>query len=69
MSCALPTSRCGLLLTVVDFCSEFSSNDLKSVGNYTLGRLIGKGSFGKVYLATHKLTNGSKVSASARPHA
>lgn len=24
--------------------------------------MIGKGSFGKVYLATHKLTNGSKVS-------
>lgn len=41
--------------------SEFSNKDLKSVGNYTLGRLIGKGSFGKVYLATHKLTNGSKV--------
>ncbi|KAF3075944.1 Serine/threonine-protein kinase ppk16 [Trichoderma lentiforme] len=40
---------------------EFSSTDLKSVGNYTLGRLIGKGSFGKVYLASHKLTNGSKV--------
>ncbi|KAK4148478.1 kinase-like domain-containing protein [Chaetomidium leptoderma] len=39
----------------------FSNKDLKSVGNYTLGRLIGKGSFGKVYLATHKLTNGSKV--------
>lgn len=31
------------------------------MGNYTLGRLIGKGSFGKVYLASHKLTNGSKV--------
>ncbi|KAF3394277.1 Serine/threonine-protein kinase ppk16 [Penicillium rolfsii] len=40
---------------------EFSSKDLRSVGNYTLGRLIGKGSFGKVYLASHKLTNGSKV--------
>ncbi|EED15297.1 serine/threonine protein kinase, putative [Talaromyces stipitatus ATCC 10500] len=40
---------------------EFSSPDLRSVGNYTLGRLIGKGSFGKVYLATHKLTNNSKV--------
>lgn len=39
----------------------FSSSDLKTVGNYQLGRLIGKGSFGKVYLATHKLTNGSKV--------
>ncbi|OTB06225.1 hypothetical protein M426DRAFT_9716 [Hypoxylon sp. CI-4A] len=40
---------------------EFSNKDLKNVGNYTLGRLIGKGSFGKVYLASHKLTNGSKV--------
>ncbi|KAI9373303.1 serine/threonine protein kinase [Aspergillus egyptiacus] len=40
---------------------EFSSKDLRHVGNYTLGRLIGKGSFGKVYLASHKLTNGSKV--------
>ncbi|KAG5288467.1 protein kinase [Histoplasma capsulatum G186AR] len=40
---------------------EFSSKDLRNVGNYSLGKLIGKGSFGKVYLATHKLTNGSKV--------
>jgi serine/threonine protein kinase len=48
--------------------SEFSSKDLKSVGNYTLGRLIGKGSFGKVYLATHKLTNGSKVGHAGVAH-
>ena len=41
--------------------SEFNSKDLRNVGNYTVGRLIGKGSFGKVYLASHKLTNGSKV--------
>ncbi|KIW01455.1 uncharacterized protein PV09_07212 [Verruconis gallopava] len=40
---------------------EFGDKDLRTVGNYQLGRLIGKGSFGKVYLATHKLTNGSKV--------
>ncbi|KAH7134063.1 kinase-like domain-containing protein [Dactylonectria macrodidyma] len=40
---------------------EFAGKDLKSVGSYQLGRLIGKGSFGKVYLASHKLTNGSKV--------
>ncbi|KAI1621638.1 serine/threonine protein kinase [Exophiala viscosa] len=40
---------------------QFSSKDLKTVGNYSLGKLIGKGSFGKVYLARHNLTNGSKV--------
>lgn len=40
---------------------DFGNSELKSVGNYQLGRLIGKGSFGRVYLATHKLTNGSKV--------
>ncbi|ROV88054.1 hypothetical protein VMCG_10413 [Cytospora schulzeri] len=40
---------------------DFSNKDLGTVGNYQLGRLIGKGSFGKVYLASHKLTNGSKV--------
>lgn len=39
------------------------------MGNYTLGRLIGKGSFGKVYLATHKLTNGSKVGRDGRSRA
>ena len=44
-----------------DFNREFASKDLRNVGNYSLGRLIGKGSFGKVYLASHKLTNGSKV--------
>lgn len=41
--------------------SEFGSKDLQTVGNYQLERLIGQGSFGKVFLATHKLTNGSKV--------
>ncbi|KAI5293439.1 hypothetical protein KEM55_007099, partial [Ascosphaera atra] len=40
---------------------EFSAKELRNVGNYNLRTLIGKGSFGKVYLARHKLTNGSKV--------
>lgn len=54
---------------VLTSCREFSSKDLRSVGNYTLGRLIGKGSFGKVYLASHKLTNGSKVCISSTTRA
>lgn len=41
--------------------SEFSSQELRSVGNYTISHLVGKGSFGKVYLAEHKLIRGSKV--------
>ncbi len=40
---------------------QFSSKDLNRVGNYTIGKLIGKGSFGKVYLARHDLSNGTKV--------
>lgn len=55
-----------LLETNVNIRREFSSKELKTVGNYTLGRLVGKGSFGKVYLATHNLTNGSKVVKSGK---
>lgn len=40
---------------------EFSSPDLKHVGNYTLGRIIGTGSFGRVYLARHSLLPNTKV--------
>ncbi|KAE8163175.1 serine/threonine protein kinase [Aspergillus tamarii] len=58
---ALCASHRTLAQSYHELLEEFSSKDLRSVGNYTLGRLIGKGSFGKVYLASHKLTNGSKV--------
>ncbi|KAE8180715.1 hypothetical protein CF328_g9075 [Tilletia controversa] len=34
-----------------------ASSALKTVGNYTLGRPIAEGTFGKVSLATHRLTN------------
>ncbi|KAF3165685.1 hypothetical protein TWF225_008677 [Orbilia oligospora] len=55
------TQKTKLAESYNELLTEFSSPELRHVGNYTLGRLIGKGSFGNVYLATHKLTNGSKV--------
>nr|POE51505.1 serine/threonine-protein kinase ppk16 [Quercus suber] len=57
----LQAQRSKLANSYQSLLNEFASPDLQSVGNYTLGRLIGKGSFGKVYLGSHKLTNGSKV--------
>lgn len=59
------TTKAKLARSYQELLDEFSNTELKSVGNYQLGRLIGKGSFGKVYLASHKLTNGSKVGCSA----
>lgn len=58
------TTKAKLARSYQELLDEFSNTELKSVGNYQLGRLIGKGSFGKVYLASHKLTNGSKVGCS-----
>ncbi|KKY16699.1 putative serine threonine protein kinase [Diplodia seriata] len=57
----LQAQRTKLTNSYNELLDEFSSSDLRSVGNYQLGRLIGKGSFGKVYLASHKLMHGSKV--------
>jgi serine/threonine protein kinase len=37
--------------------AQFSSEEVREVGNYTIQKLIGSGAFGKVYLATHKLTH------------
>ncbi|KDE02753.1 CAMK/CAMKL/MARK protein kinase [Microbotryum lychnidis-dioicae p1A1 Lamole] len=37
--------------------AELTQKELKSVGGYTLGRVIGEGSFGKVRIGVHRLTN------------
>ncbi|KAF8479939.1 hypothetical protein JB92DRAFT_3274794 [Gautieria morchelliformis] len=36
---------------------ELSSHKIRVVGNYTLGRVIGEGSFGTVRMGTHRLTS------------
>ncbi|KAI0254525.1 hypothetical protein BJV78DRAFT_1345757 [Lactifluus subvellereus] len=36
---------------------ELSSTRIKVVGNYTLGKIIGEGAYGKVRLGTHRLTS------------
>ncbi|KAK7205163.1 serine/threonine protein kinase [Myxozyma melibiosi] len=54
-------ARAKLVESYNQILEEFNTDqDLKNVGNYRISRMIGKGSFGKVYLATHKLT-GTKV--------
>lgn len=37
--------------------AELSSEKLKIVGSYTLGRTIGEGTFGSVFMGTHRLSN------------
>ncbi|OCF45920.1 CAMK/CAMKL protein kinase [Kwoniella heveanensis CBS 569] len=39
-----------------ELAKELGSDRLKVVGGYTLGRVIGEGTFGSVHLATHRLT-------------
>ncbi|KAG5637271.1 hypothetical protein H0H81_005165 [Sphagnurus paluster] len=36
---------------------ELSSDKIKVVGNYTLGKVIGEGAYGKVRMGTHRLTS------------
>ncbi|KAI0057176.1 Pkinase-domain-containing protein [Artomyces pyxidatus] len=40
-----------------DLGKELSSTKIKVVGNYTLGKAIGEGAYGKVRLGTHRLTS------------
>ncbi|KAG0002352.1 hypothetical protein BGZ65_002710, partial [Modicella reniformis] len=53
-----------------DLFKDLQSNQLKVVGNYHLGQVIGQGTYGKVKLATHALT-GQQVAVKiiAKSHA
>ncbi|RPD65461.1 Pkinase-domain-containing protein [Lentinus tigrinus ALCF2SS1-7] len=47
---------------------ELSSQKIRVVGNYTLGKVIGEGTYGKVRLGTHRLT-GTRVAIKQIPKA
>ncbi|KAJ3524174.1 hypothetical protein NM688_g8607 [Phlebia brevispora] len=47
---------------------ELSSHKIRVVGNYTLGKVIGEGAYGKVRLGTHRLT-GTRVAIKQIPKA
>ncbi|MBW0480747.1 hypothetical protein O181_020462 [Austropuccinia psidii MF-1] len=55
-----------LVLAYQELGKELHSTQLKVVGNYTLGRIIGEGSFGTVRLGIHRLT-GSRVAIKQIP--
>ncbi|KAF7324700.1 Serine/threonine-protein kinase MARK2 [Mycena kentingensis (nom. inval.)] len=47
---------------------ELSSSRIRVVGNYTLGKVIGEGAYGKVRMGTHRLT-GTRVAIKQIPKA
>ncbi|WVQ84983.1 hypothetical protein IAT38_007147 [Cryptococcus sp. DSM 104549] len=55
-----------------ELAKELGTDRLKVVGGYTLGRVIGEGTYGSVHLATHRLTGTrtaiKKIPKSFTPH-
>lgn len=60
--------RAALVSAYNELGKELASTKLKSVGNYTLGRTIGEGTFGKVRIGTHRLL-GTRVAIKQVPKA
>ncbi|KAF9920843.1 hypothetical protein FBU30_009204 [Linnemannia zychae] len=53
---AARNQRAKLAADLNDLFKDLQSNQVKTVGNYHLGQVIGQGTYGKVKLATHALT-------------
>ncbi|KAG0205629.1 hypothetical protein BGX28_002788 [Mortierella sp. GBA30] len=67
---AARNQRAKLAADLNDLFKDLQSNQVKVVGNYHLGQVIGQGTYGKVKLATHALT-GQQVAVKivAKAHA
>ncbi|KAG9072118.1 hypothetical protein KI688_006342 [Linnemannia hyalina] len=67
---AARNQRAKLAADLNDLFKDLQSNQVKTVGNYHLGQLVGQGTYGKVKLATHALT-GQQVAVKivAKSHA
>lgn len=53
--------KANLAASYTELVSSFTALSCDTIGNYTLGKVVGKGSFGKAYQASHKFL-GSRVS-------
>ncbi|KDN37265.1 Pkinase-domain-containing protein [Tilletiaria anomala UBC 951] len=62
-----PLSTAALASAYQELGKELSSSRLRSIGNYTLGRPIGEGTFGKVRLGSHRLIPNSRVAIKQIP--
>ncbi|ODV92811.1 hypothetical protein CANCADRAFT_30849 [Tortispora caseinolytica NRRL Y-17796] len=63
---ATQNAKAKLALEYDELIAQFSDRSTKRVGNYVLDEIIGEGSFGKVYLASHAMI-GSQVVLKAAP--
>lgn len=50
--------KANLAASYNDLIQSFTALSVETVGNYTLGKVVGKGSYGKAYQATHKFVGG-----------
>lgn len=50
--------KANLAASYNELVQSFTALSCETIGNYTLGKVIGNGSYGKAYQATHKFLGG-----------
>lgn len=55
--------KANLAASYNELVQSFTALSCETIGNYTLGKVIGKGSYGKAYQATHKFLGAKVISA------
>lgn len=50
--------KANLAASYNDLVQSFTALSVETVGNYTLGKIVGKGTYGQAYQGTHKFVGG-----------